>query len=416
VSKTILFAGVLLLAFTVSPATEQPPPRPEYPQPQFQRERWVTLNGEWQFEFDDGNVGLEQGWPTSARAFSRTIKVPYCFESASGGINDTAFHPWLWYRRTFTVPADWKDQRVLLNFGAVFYRATVWVNGQVAGSHEGGETPLRFDITPYLRSGSNTIAVRAENMPTDRSIPRGKQYWEPKSRSIFYTRTSGIWQPVWLDEVGDTYLDNVKIDAALDGAVRFEAAIARPQADLDLRVAVRSLAPIAPATGAAAPAAGPTPRPEITSATVRAAGTRAVVGVVVAEPRLWTPRSPNLYEVTLELRRGATVIDRVASYFGFRDVGVEGGRVTLNHNPIYLKLVLDQGYWPESVMTPPTDEAIQRDIALAKEMGFNGARKHQKIEDPRYLYWADRLGFLVSAEMPNAYVFTDEYVARFTRE
>ena len=447
VKKAILSVALMLFSLTVLPKAQPSVPRPEYPQPQFQRERWMTLNGDWQFDFDDKNVGLEEGWAASGRTFGRTIKVPYCFESQLSGIGDTSFHPWLWYRRTFTVPADWKGQRVLLNFGAVDYSARVWVNGQMVGTHEGGETPFRFDVTPLVKTGPNTITVRVEDMPTDRSIPRGKQYWEPKSRSIFYTRTSGIWQPVWLEAAGDSYLESVKIDASLEGAVRFEAVIERPQADLDLRVVVRAGTPVGRSNAAAAVRVGPelpayarvvsgelrrgpavaAPADmarsaggqlgaELTSATARASGARAVIGVVVADPRLWTPRSPNLYDVTLELARGSTVLDRVVSYFGFRAVGVEDGRVRLNHNPVYLKLVLDQGYWPESVMTPPTDEAIQRDIRLAKEMGFNGARKHQKIEDPRYLYWADRLGFLVSGEMPNAYVFTDQYVSRFTRE
>ncbi len=396
---------------------QQPIPRPEYPQPQFQRERWVSLNGDWQFEFDDKDMGLAEGWATGNRAFGRTIKVPYCFESRLSGIGDVSFHPWLWYRRTFSVPAEWKGQRVLLTFGAVFYRAMVWINGQMVGTHDGGETPIRLDVTPYVKSGTNTVTVRAENMPTDRSIPRGKQYWEVKSRSIFYTRTSGIWQPVWLEAAGDTYLESVKIQPSLDGAVRFEATIARAQPDLELRALVRAAPPVN-AQSATPPPAGQAGRQpaDITSATVRASGNRAALGVVVADPRPWTPRSPNLYDVTFELRRGSDVIDRVQSYFGFRSVGVNEGRVTLNGNPIYLKLVLDQGYWPESIMTPPTDEAIQRDIRLSKDMGFNGARKHQKAEDPRYLYWADRLGFLVSGEMPNAYVFTDQYVSRFTRE
>ena len=414
----LLLVAALLAIGALPPHAQSPVPRPEYPQPQFQRANWLSLNGDWQFEFDDANVGLEEGWATSGRAFPRRIKVPYCFESQLSGVGDTVFHPWVWYRRTFTVPADWKGQRVLLNFGAVFYRATIWVSGQMVGSHEGGETPFRFDITPYVKPGANSITVRVENMPTDRSIPRGKQYWEPKSRSIFYTRTSGIWQPVWLEATGGSCLDSVRIIAALDGAVRFEATIVRPQNDLELRAVVRAMPPLAQGGGpstaaAAAPAA---PLPELASGTARVSGNRAVLGIVVADPRLWSPRSPNLYDVTLELRRGATVLDRVQSYFGFREVGIEDGRVALNHDPIYLKFVLDQGYWPESVMTPPTDEAIQRDIRLAKEMGFNGARKHQKVEDPRYLYWADRLGFLVSGEMPNAYVFTDQYVSRFTRE
>ncbi len=413
--KRTVLSAAFAVVFISAVSTQPTVPRPEYPQPQFQRERWLSLNGDWQFQFDDRNVGLEEGWATSTRAFERTIKVPYCFESQLSGIGDTSFHPWAWYRRSFTVPAEWKGQRVLLNFGAVDYRTIVWVSEQMVGSHEGGETPFRFDITPYIKPGANTITVRIEDMPTDRSIPRGKQYWEPKSRSIFYTRTSGIWQPVWLEAVGESYLESVKIDASLDGAVRFEAAIARPQNDLELRATVRAAPPVAQATAATAPGP-PRAQQDITSATVRAPGNRTALGIVVADPRLWSPRSPNLYDVTFELRRGSAVVDRVQSYFGFRAVGVEDGRVTLNHNPVYLKLVLDQGYWPESVMTPPTDEAIQRDIRLAKEMGFNGARKHQKVEDPRYLYWADRLGFLVSGEMPNAYLFTEQYVSRFTRE
>ncbi|MGE5357747.1 MAG: glycoside hydrolase family 2 TIM barrel-domain containing protein, partial [Bacteroidales bacterium] len=253
--------------------------------------------------------------------------------------------------------------------------------------------------------------VRAENMPTDRSIPRGKQYWEVKSRSIFYTRTSGIWQPVWLEATGESYLENVKILPAADGAVRFEATIARPQPDMELRASVRQMAPLNAAQSK--PGAAPA---EITSGTARAAGDRVVLGLIVADPRPWSPRSPNLYEVTFELRRAAAVLDRVQSYFGFRTSGTDNGRFVLNGDPFYLKLLLDQGYWPESVMTPPTDEAMQLDIRLAKEMGFNGVRKHQKVEDPRFLYWADRMGFVVSGEIGNAYVFTDQYVSRITRE
>ena len=205
------------------------------------------------------------------------------------------------------------------------------------------------------------------------------------------------------------------IDASLDGAVRFEATIARPQSDLELRVGVRSAAPVTGSSQAPAqkPGAGAS---EITSATARFSGPRAALGVVVADPRAVDTA------LAEPVRRdvGTTAwFDRarpVQSYFGFRTVGVEDGRVTLNHHPIYLKLVLDQGYWPDSLLTPPTDDAIQRDIGLAKDMGFNGARKHQKIEDPRYLYWADSLGFLVSDEIPNAYLFTEQYVPRFTRE
>jgi len=388
---------VALLALGASGANTALP-RPEFPEPQFQRQDWVNLNGRWQFEFDDANAGLAEDWAGSGRSFSREIVVPFCFESRLSGIGDTSFHPWVWYRRSFDVPAAWKGRRVLVKFGAVDYRAMIWVNGRLAGSHEGGHTPFGFDVTDLLKPGPNSLTVRAEDPPTDRSIPRGKQYWEPKSRSIFYTRSSGIWQTVWLEGVGQSYLERVTIRPELNGTVRFEARIARPQGDLELHAAI--------STGGQVVAAG----------LGRMRGGIALAGAAVADPRLWSPGSPNLYDVTFELRQGSTVVDRVTSYFGYRSVGVDRGRVTLNGGRTYLKMVLDQGFWPESVLTPPTDEAIQYDIRLTKEMGFNGARKHQKVEDPRYLYWADKMGLLVSGEMANAQVFDEGYVSRFTRE
>jgi beta-galactosidase/beta-glucuronidase len=373
-------------------------PRPEYPQPQFQRERWLSLNGDWEFEFDDANAGLDADWPSGARKFSRNIVVPYCFESRLSGIGDASFHPWIWYRRAVALPPEWKGQRVLLHFGAVNYWSMVWVNGKLAGSHEGGNTPFAFDVTPLLQPGANILTVRAHFPPTDRYIPRGKQFWEPKSKSIFYTRTSGIWQPVWLEPVGASYFYRAKITPATDGAVRLEFDIARPQPDLEIT---------ASATFAGQPSA---------SATAHTNSARSTALLSIDEPRLWSPSSPNLYDLALELRRGGVLLDRVQTYFGIRSVTAENGRVLLNGNPIFLKMVLDQGYWPESILTPPTDEAIQYDIRTTKEMGFNGARKHQKLEDPRFLYWADHMGFLVSSEMANAYEFDDAYVARFTRE
>jgi beta-galactosidase/beta-glucuronidase len=373
-------------------------PRPEHPQPQFQRAAWQSLNGRWEFEFDDANTGLEENWATTARKFGRSIVVPYCFESKLSGIGDPSFHPWIWYRRAFTVPAEWNGRRILLNFGAVDYRARVWVNGQAAGDHEGGHVPFGFDITPLVKPGPNTVTVRAEDPPTDRYIPRGKQYWEPQSRGIFYTRTSGIWQPVWLEAAGASHLKSLRIHPSNDGVARFEVMIARPAGDLTLHLAIRDRKEV------------------VAEAQARAPGERAAVAAMVREPRLWSPGSPSLYDVTLELRRGTTVVDRVESYFGFRTVSVDGGRVSLNGRPVYLKFVLDQGYWPDSNLTPPTDEAIQYDIRMTKEMGFNGARKHQKLEDPRFLYWADRLGFLVSSEMANAYLYDEDYAVRFARE
>lgn len=374
-------------------------PRPEYPQPQFQREQWLSLNGRWDFEFDDSDAGAAGNWAAGSKKFSRSILVPFCFESTRSGIGDTSFHPVVWYRRSLDIPAAWKGKRVLLHFGAVDYRAKVWVNGHAAGEHEGGNVPFRFDITPHLStSGPNTVVVRAEDPPTDRYIPRGKQYWEPKSRGIFYTRTTGIWQPVWLESVGESYLDRVRITPANDGAVTFEAGLMRPQSELEFHAIVRD------------------GQRTVASAMSVPEGPRGTASVFVRSPKLWSPATPNLYDVTFEIRKGSATLDRVQSYFGFRSVEVERNRVTLNGRPVYLKMVLDQGYWPESTLTPPSDEAIQYDIRLTKEMGFNGARKHQKLEDPRYLYWADKMGLLVSSEMANAYLFDEGYVQRFTRE
>jgi beta-galactosidase/beta-glucuronidase len=389
---------VLLVALACAGALAQVP-RPEYPQPQFEREQWMSLNGPWEFEFDDAHAGIAENWAAGSRKFTRTITVPFAFETKLSGIGETAFHPEVWYRRKFTVPAGWRGRRVLLHFGAVNYRARVWLNGQALGEHEGGNVPFAFDVTPVAKVGAaNVLVVRSEFPSTDRYIPRGKQYWEPKPRSIFYNRTSGIWQPVWLESAGPSYLARVRITPSQDGTVRFAAQVANAANDLTFRVT--------------ASFGGGT----IATTEVPAVAEHTAAALGVTNPQSWSPDNPHLYDVIFELRRGAEVLDRVKSYFGFRTVEAKNGRVYLNGHPIYLKLLLDQGYWPDSNLTPPSDEALQYDIRLSKEMGFNGVRKHQKVADPRFLYWADRMGFLVSGEIANAYEYDEHYVQRILRE
>ncbi|MEO8372497.1 MAG: sugar-binding domain-containing protein [Candidatus Solibacter sp.] len=355
------------------------------------------MNGAWKLHIDDENIGLEQRW-FSRDDFPAEIVVPFSLESPMSGIGDRSFHPCVWYRRAFDVPAEWAGRRVLLHFGAVDYRATVWVNGIVVAMHEGGHTPFSCDIAGALNATGNFVTVRAEDPPTDRYIPRGKQHWEATPASIFYARTTGIWQTVWLEPVPASYLESVRITSNINGTVSFSVKLSQPEPSQFVTIAIhengRTLA----------------------SAMSLADGPRAVASASLADPKLWSPEYPNLYGVRLELHSSAGLLDQVDTYFGIRSVAAQDGKVLLNGNPIFLKTVLDQGYWPQSNLTPPSDEAIQEDIRIVKDLGFNGVRKHQKVEDPRFLYWADRLGLLVAAEMANAYLFNEDAVARITRE
>ena len=373
-------------------------PRPEYPRPQFVRPRWLNLNGEWEFEFDDEDTGLQGEWFSRGAPFSRKILVPFSFEAKRSNIGDRSFHPCVWYRRKFEIPLEWTGSRIILNFGAVDYRTLVWINGVLVTSHEGGHISFCCEITNECAKGNNVLVVRAEDPPSDRYIPRGKQYWKEEPASIFYTRTTGIWQTVWLEPVPHSYLDTVRITPLADGEVHFEARIHYPDHAQFVAATVRKSGRL------------------IASGMSMADGTRCSVSVHVQDPEHWSPDRPELYDATLELGGANGSMEKIEVYFGFRTITTQDGKVVLNGDPIFLRTVLDQGYWPESNLTAPDDEALKADILLAKKLGFNGVRKHQKVEDPRYLYWADQLGLMVSAEMANAYLFNDEAVGRLTRE
>jgi beta-galactosidase/beta-glucuronidase len=399
-------------------------PRPEYPRPQFRHPDWVNLNGEWSFAFDDEDVGLARGWhrvgAESLRAsdspFDRRITVPFCYQSKLSGIGDTSFHDVVWYARTFDWPlpnAD--DKRLLLHFGAVDYRATVWINGTQVAWHEGGHTPFWADVTPVLREGENIVVVRAEDPSRDVTVPRGKQYWKQESEGIFYTRTTGIWQTVWLEPVNDRRIASLRLTPDVDAArVDVEVAVEgfEPGLSLHFVVALRDDAVLDDHTELQAPVV------ERSLPLLTRSGAPDTPHLSEwPKPALWSPEHPNLYDLRLELLDAeGRLLDAVESYFGMRKIEARDGKVFLNNRPYYQRLVLDQGYFPEGLLTAPTDDDLRRDIELAKEMGFNGARKHQKVEDPRWLYWADRLGFLVWGEMANAYQYSPDYVRRITGE
>lgn len=384
-------------------------PRAEYPRPQFVRKAWQCLNGEWEFQFDDAGVGEKEYWyQTEKRVpFSHKINVPFAFQSKLSGIGDPSFHDVVWYRRSFEVPADWKNKRIILHFGAVDYIAKVWVNGQLAAVHEGGHTPFQADITSLLREDGNTVVVRAEDFSRDVTLPRGKQYWREKSESIFYTRTTGIWQSVWLEPVSPAHLRKVMITPDIDrNEIRIRTFVEGYPASGDLKVQVT--------------VTFGNDRIAEDQYSLRSSEQLRAIGLGDftdhGQGRLWSPEHPNLYDVEFRLIQGGEVVDEVRSYFGMRKVSIEDGKLCLNNRPYFQRLVLDQGYFPEGILTAPTDEALKRDVELTKEMGFNGVRKHQKTEDPRFLYWCDRLGLLVWGEAANAYEYSEEYVRRFTRE
>jgi hypothetical protein len=376
-----------------------------YPRPQLQRPDWASLNGPWRFCYDDGR---EFTVPGQIKHWPMTINVPFCPESEASGIGDRGFHRCCWYERDFDCPRG--EGRVILRFGAVDYAARVWVNGQLAATHEGGHTPFWADITDMLRpSGQQTLSVHVDDDPHDLAKPRGKQDWQKEPHSIWYPRTTGIWQTVWWERVGRSYVEKIRWTPQVEGfAIGFEARVyGDPMDDLWIDISLRH------------------------GKRLLARDRYQVVDrevdrfIVLSDPGiddyrnelLWSPERPTLLDASIKLVTGSgEVLDEFESYTALRSVTILRDRFMLNGRPYMLRLVLDQGYWPDTLMTAPGDAALKRDVELAKAMGFNGVRKHQKLEDPRYLYWADRLGLVVWAEMPSAYRFTRTAIRRTVRE
>ncbi len=374
-------------------------PRPEHPRPDFFRPDWMNLNGEWQFAFDEKDQGLTENWQAPGKALPLSITVPFAHQTPASGLNDQRISNVIWYKRAFLLPETMKGRRVLLRFGAVDFRCQVYVNGALSGAHEGGYTPFALDVTRFLQNGENEICVRVEDAP-DCTQPRGKQYWKEGWMGCWYTPTSGIWQTVYLEAVGDNYMLRAHITPDIDtGHAIFRLTLK----DMPLKPLMAEI--IVSFKGE-----------EVRRAVVSVAQRLTEISLSMVEGHLipgfhfWSPKEPNLYDVTIRILDGAAEMDRVSTYFGMRKVAVKDGRVLLNNQPLYQRLVLDQGYWPESHLTPPSDEAIRADLEWTKKLGYNGARKHQKLEDPRYYYWADKLGVLVWGEVPSAYEFTDESV------
>lgn len=361
-------------------------PRTEYPRPQMRRDRWLPLNGVWEYEADPSDTGLERG--LLERALRGRILVPFAPECLLSGVDDPDFHRAVWYRRQLCLPGEWSGSRVLVHFGAVDYEATVWVNGHEVGRHRGGYSSFSVDVTDALRPGEPaTLVVRARDQP-ERVQPRGKQSDRFGPYGVLYPRTTGIWQSVWCEPVAATSLGRPRLTPDIDAGFLLEQPVHgdREASGLILEARVRHEGR------------------EIATASRPLAGALCLplpLPIPPAERRLWSPETPHLYDIEVVLRGPEGVLDRIQSYGALRSVGIAGGALLLNGRPRFQRLVLDQGYWPDGGLTAPSDDALALDITLAKEAGFDGARVHQRVAEERWLWHADRLGYLVWAEFPD---------------
>ena len=356
-------------------------PIPEFPRPQLQRDTWMNLNGVWEFEFYPGQSGKERGVLAKER-LDREILVPFCPESSLSGIGDTDFHPAVWYRRSFELTDGQLSGRVLLHFQAVDYASEIWVNGEPAGSHLGGYSSFALDVTRLVRPGMNTLTVYATDSTFRDPLPRGKQSDRYSGYGCSYTRTTGIWQTVWLEFVPQTYIGRLRlIPSAAASSVSVEAVL---EGD---------------AAGCALHAEAFYQGRKVGCASVLCAGKTANVCIPLSETHLWAVGKPELYDLTVTLTGSSE--DCVQSYFGLRDIVLRDGCTWINGEPVFQRLVLDQGFNPEGIYTAPTDEFLKRDIELSMSLGFNGARFHQRVFEERSYYWADKLGYLVWGEFPS---------------
>ena len=376
--------------------------REEYPRPQFRRDEWTTLNGEWEFTFDDKREGIKSGLQNGNVALDMKINVPFSYQYPASGIGDKSMHDVVWYRRKFEAT---RNKRALLCFNAVDYVADVWVNGKHVITHRGGFSPFKVDITDCLEMSENVLVVRCENTAaTDR--PRGKQCWKNEPFSCFYTPNSGIWQSVWIEYFGNDCIENYRLES-----------------DIDNRLLLGEIDTLY----------GKADSAEVTiyfkdkllsksNFSLNGRHNLFTVNLGNVEPfafgdLLWKLDRPNLLSVDFKLFCDGYEQDCAHTRIGLRKISVDThGKIYLNEEPLFQRLVLDQGYWNESGLTSPSVQALRKDIELAKAMGFNGARKHQKFEDPYYYYYADEIGFLTWCEMPSAYSYCAKMIESVINE
>lgn len=358
-------------------------PKPEHPRPQLVRDTWLNLNGTWGFEIDAGDSGLERGLRT--RELADEIMVPFAPESALSGVGNVDFMEAVWYRRNVTIPQEWAGLRTLLHFGAVDHDATVWVNGIEVARHRGGFTPFTADLSDVAEPGAEAVIVVRARDSRHGMQARGKQATWYNNTHCQYTRTTGIWQTVWLEAVPDVHIKRLRVTPNLAGSsLNIEVPLSRNRTGHTVTATLSS-----------------------SDGTVAEAHARADLDLAPSlrlsipadQLRPWAPEDPFLYDLRVTIKDSVGVpVDGVKSYAAIRSVALDGKVVRINGKAVFQRLVLDQGYWPESLMTSPDDAALVKDIELSMQAGFNGARLHQKVFEERFLYHADRLGYLVWGE------------------
>lgn len=355
-------------------------PRSEYPRPQFERADWMNLNGTWTFSFDFGQTGLDQRWQQS-KGFDGKINVPFAPESQLSGVGYVDFIPAIWYHRSFSVPSEWEGKQVRLNFGASDYETHVFIDGRVVDTHYGTGSSFSFDITKFAQPGSthDLVVYVKDNLRGGKQLG-GKQSDRFESWGCMYTRTTGIWQTVWMEAVDAEGLESVFAVPDIDQRqLVIHPRFFKESGNNKLTVRLYD-------------------GKKVVAASTTSCYNGSTIVLPVKNLKLWSPESPFLYDVVYEVSNGGKIIDRVTSYAGMRKVHIANGYFYLNNQPYYQRLVLDQGFYPDGVWTAPSDEALRRDIELAKAVGFNGARLHQKSFEERYYYWADKLGYLTWGE------------------
>lgn len=373
----------LLLMACVASAYAEEIPRAEYPRPQFERQDWVNLNGTWDYVFDFANSGIERGF-AGAGSFDGKIQVPFCPESSLSGVGHKDFINCIWYRRTLSIPDNWKGKRILLHFGAVYYNSDIYIDGKLVRRHFGGSSSFYADITSHVTAGGmHNLVVRAQSDLRSMKQGAGKQSLQYASYGCNYSRTTGIWQTVWMEAVAHEAMEDVHVLTDVDQSQIIIKPTFFKESEGVLNISLKDGEKV------------------VSKASVRASNSSAAV-LPVKKAKLWSPETPFLYglEYTLTDKDG-NVIDFVKSYVGMRKIHVCGNRIYLNNRPYYQRLVLDQGFYPDGVWTAPSDDALRRDIELSKAAGFNGARLHQKAFEERFYYWADRLGYITWGEAPS---------------